>query len=386
MPSRLVRATLAAALLAAAAAALVPARARAGVVNPDISVIGQPFARWSDDPADISRKRVTLHPGELELVYDAYLNPYAKGFVATSLGDDGLELEEGYFTLVRGLPAGLQLKGGKYRVPFGKLNAQHPHAVPFAERPRVLAAYLPGDESFDDTGVALSARLPAPGTFSLTAEADWLAGDPFRLARAPSGDANDPLALDPDAGDRAAESRPGVFGQLSGFGQLGERSGYEVNVSAAGGTNNVAASARTRVWGAAAKLKLWTRENAYLLVQGEFLKLARDVAAWDPAIGYTTGTVRPAGGYAYADYNLSPRVNAGVSYERFQEPSAERVVDQAVGAFVGYALLEETTAFRIDWNRFLPGTPSGATADPARVNTVTLRVVYSMGPHKAHQF
>jgi len=35
----------------------------AGVVNPDISVIGQPATRWSDDPSDPARKRLILETG-----------------------------------------------------------------------------------------------------------------------------------------------------------------------------------------------------------------------------------------------------------------------------------------------------------------------------------
>ena len=77
--------------------ALVPGSAHAGVVNPDISVLGQSFTGWTDDLSDPSSKLGTLHQGEVE----------------------------GYFTLVRGLPAGLQLKGGKYRVGFGRMNPMH---------------------------------------------------------------------------------------------------------------------------------------------------------------------------------------------------------------------------------------------------------------------
>ena len=97
-------------------------------------------------------------------------------------------MEEGYFQLLRGLPGGLTVKGGKYRAGFGKMNPQHPHAVPFAERFRVLAAYLPGGESLNETGVSLSERIPIPGDFSLTATGDWLQGDSYRIDRGPSGE------------------------------------------------------------------------------------------------------------------------------------------------------------------------------------------------------
>jgi len=113
----------AAALLLATAFA--PAATHAGVVNPDISVLGQPFMRWTNDASDPSPKRVTFDPGEVEMVYDSYLNPYAKGDFVTSLASDGFSLEEGYFTVLRGLPGGSTLKGGKYRVGFGMLNPMH---------------------------------------------------------------------------------------------------------------------------------------------------------------------------------------------------------------------------------------------------------------------
>jgi hypothetical protein len=369
------------------AAALGPATAGAGVVNPDLSVLGQPFMRWTSDASDPSPRRATLNVGEVEMVYDSYLNPYAKGYFVTSLGSDGFVLEEGYFTLLRGLPGGLELKGGKYRVGFGKLNPMHPHAVPFAERPRVLAAYLPGGEAFNETGVSLSERVPLPGSFSLTASGDWLQGDSFRIPRLPGGSAGDPLAEDPQGGDHAGEARPAFVGALSGFGSIGDRSGYEVALYATEGTNNVAAATRTAVYDAAGKLKLWTSAGSYLVLQGELLKLDREDAGWDSvAAVYTKSRVRPLGGYLYADYAFSPRYDAGLSFERYQQPDADRTCDATFGAFVGLALMEETTSFRLEWNRLLPGTPPGEVTAPEAVDTVTLRVIYSMGPHKAHQF
>jgi len=360
----------------------------AGVVNPNISVVGQPFSRWSDLPGDPAAKRAILDPGETEFVYDDYLNPYARGMFVVALGAEGAEVEEGFFTLLRGLPAGLTLKGGKYRVGFGKLNPVHPHAVPFADRFRVLAAYLPGEEAFNETGAQLSARLPVPGDWAITASADWLKGDSFRIPRTPSGAANDPV--DPLNSnfddDRRAEPRPAAIGRISAFAPIGDRSGLELGVSGTQGTNNVAAATTTTVLGGDLKLKYWTSPNAYLLVQGEGLYMNREEAGWDDvAAAYTQSKVKPAGGYLYADYNFNIRYNVGASYERFQEPTAAKTVNQAVGAFAGFALLEETTAFRIDWNVLIPGTPPGGTA-PDHVNAVTMRVIYSMGPHKAHQF
>ena len=355
--------------------------AGAGVTNPNISVVGQPFSRWTDEAGDPSARRAVLDVGETEFVYDDYLNPYAKGFFTVALSEEGISLEEGFFTLLRGLPLGLTVKGGKYRVGFGKLNPVHPHALPFAERFRVMA-YLPGDEAFNETGVQLTARVPAPGDWSLTASADVLQGDSFRRERPGSGAPNDPYLAD---GDRGEEPRPGVVGRLAAFSQIADRSGIEFGLSGTHGTGNVAATTRTTVLGGDAKLKLWTSANAYLLVQGELLHQRREDAGWDEvAAAYTSTTVEKTGGYLFADYHFKTRYNAGASYERFEDPDAV-VSHQAVGAYAGLALLEETTAFRIDVSRFMPGTPAGGVS-PDAVHTVTLRIIYSMGPHKAHQF
>jgi len=378
--------------LAGTAATLVAAAlaftAQAGVVNPDISVIGQPVMRWTDAPGDPARKRLVLDPGEVELVLDAPLNPYARGNVTLSFANGAVDVEEAYFLMLRGLPAGLALKGGKYRVGFGKLNPAHPHAYPFAGRTHVLAAYLPGAESLNESGLQLSEQFALPGAVALTVSADWLQGNSFRIAREPSGAANDPLALAGAAGDgdRALEPRPAGLGRVSAFVPIGDRSGLELGTSYTEGTNNVAAGTRTSVFGGDAKLKYWRSASAYLLVQAEALSLGREDAGWDQAaVAYTKPKVTPSGGYAFADYSFNPRYDAGLSFERYRDPEAGNATAQAFGAFAGLALMEETTSFRIGWERLSPAASAGAPA-PAAVNTVTIRVLYSMGPHKAHQF
>src|SRR5262245_24885518 len=143
--------------------------ARAATPNPDISVVGQPFMRWTDEPGNPDRHHTVFDVGETEFLFEAALNPYARGCFAVSLAESEVALEEGYFSLLRGLPGGITLKGGKYRAGFGKLNPLHPHTYPFSERPGVLAAYLPGDESYNETGLDVSYRLPLPTTWTLTA-------------------------------------------------------------------------------------------------------------------------------------------------------------------------------------------------------------------------
>jgi hypothetical protein len=78
--------------------------ALAGVSNPDISVIGQPWLRWTDAAGDPARKRLTLDPGETEFIFDGALNPYARGTFVVAFGDEGASVEE-LLPFTRGLPA-----------------------------------------------------------------------------------------------------------------------------------------------------------------------------------------------------------------------------------------------------------------------------------------
>ncbi len=357
------------------AVAACPRICDAGPVNPDISVIARPAIRWTGDPDDPDRKRVTMDVGETEIVFDAALNPYARGFLALSLGEEGLELEEGYFTLVRGLPLELALRGGKYRAGFGRLNAAHPHTDPFPERFGVLKAYLPGEESLNETGLSVARRIAVAGEFSVNLAADWLQGDSFRISREP-GPEGDPLRAGGD--DDAALSRPAFLGRLSGFTMIGDRSALEIGVSGTAGTNNVAAETRTAVFGLDAKARVATSPRAHLVLQGELLHLSREDAAWSTTSGYESSTESRTGGYAFADYTFADRYNLGASFERFAPPGAADIAS-AAGLFAGLSLLEETTAFRAGWVRTDPGAGRAFHA-------FSLRVVYSMGPHKAHWF
>ena len=69
------------------------------------------------------------------------------------------EVEEAYLQ-TRSLPAGLQLRAGRFASQIGYLNEQHPHADDFAERPLLYRAFL-GGHWFDD-GLRLNWTAPTP--------------------------------------------------------------------------------------------------------------------------------------------------------------------------------------------------------------------------------
>ena len=86
-----------------------------------------------------------------------------------------------------------------------------------------------------------------------------------------------------------------------------------------------------------------------------------------------------AGFYAFGDYRYHTRWNGGALFEQWQREGDTDRYDRGVRAFLGYAVLEESTLLRLAYERFLP---DGGNA----FDTVTLQLLFSMGPHKAHQF
>lgn len=134
-------------------------------VNPNMSVIGDVRATYLS-PA---RRHFDMEFHEAEFAFQSVVDPYARADFYLSAAPDpesgefGIELEEGYLT-TQSLPAGLQLKAGKFRSAWGKINPIHPHALPFIDVPNAYANYL-GDEGLNDAGLSLSWLVPNPLDF-----------------------------------------------------------------------------------------------------------------------------------------------------------------------------------------------------------------------------
>ena len=324
--------------------------AAAGVSNPDISALGQVLGSWTDDPASPDRDDPALAPGEAELVLDAWLNPYFKGWFTLAGGPEGIGIEEAYAAMAKGLPWGLALKAGKYRLPFGKLNPAHPHALPFIDPPRSARSLLFGEEGFNEAAVEVSELLPTPGDWASTVYADLLAGESFHPGQ--------------------EGSRLGGLGRWANAFLLGEKGALETGVSGATGIDSLGPETRAWLAGADAKARFYLEGGSQLTLQAEgFFKRAHPGGAVEDRSGF----------YAFGDYRYHTRWNGGLLYEQWEREGDPGRVDRAARAFLGYAVMEETTLLRLACERFFP---EGEDA----YSTVTLQLLFSMGPHKAHQF
>jgi hypothetical protein len=136
---------------------------------PDISAIGS-FAAVHDsyDAGALSPRSGSTGPAgkptflfqELELAFQAVVDPYARADVFVSFTPQEVSVEEASLTTLA-LPAGLQARAGRLFSPFGRLNTTHPHTWEFLDAP-LAHDRLVGNEKLGGPGVDLSWLAPLP--------------------------------------------------------------------------------------------------------------------------------------------------------------------------------------------------------------------------------
>lgn len=95
-----------------------------------------------------------------ELFLFAPVDPYFNLYATIPVSENGAELEEAY-VVSTALLQGHQLKGGKFKSGFSRLNSQHPHAWDFADIPLAYRAFI-GDEGLNEKGVQCTYLPPLP--------------------------------------------------------------------------------------------------------------------------------------------------------------------------------------------------------------------------------
>src|SRR5450755_609834 len=149
------------------------------VLNPDIAVIGD-FLGAAGNGAHHGTPSLEMH--ESELAFQAILDPYARADFFLSFGEHSVDLEEGFLTFPA-LPGGFQLRVGKMRAAFGKVNSLHNHVLPWTDRPLVTQDLVGGEDGIDDAGLALSRIFAGPKDIFLEATAQLFRGDSENLYR-----------------------------------------------------------------------------------------------------------------------------------------------------------------------------------------------------------
>ena len=363
-------------------------------INPDISLIGtfDTYTNFIEDSPDYGK--LIFDVPSFELFIDGYLNPYARAAANISFEDGAFGVEELYAQILRGLPLDMQIKAGKYLLGFGKLNTVHPHAWPFIDRPLWQQIYF-SDEGFNDIGLDVNFILPTENFYS---SLDLGAYTGNSMAINTAGEDADPYEV---RGNNLI-----FVGRLGSFFSLNDFNFLDVGLS--GSFGNYAKSSfyipdsigypqqMLKYFYGGIDFKYKYKPDGYtsLVIQGEGILNNRDVIRGTESKPVVE-TITTYGAFIYLDYQFIKQFSIGAKYDFTfgvigDDYSASTLSNDGsnktsgIEGWIGYYPVEETLAFRLSTQYLFFNLADNMTKDGE--TTITLQMIFSLGPHKAHQF
>lgn len=233
---------------------------------------------------------------ELELGVRSNVDPYFSFQGYLGFGLEGVEAEEVYVTTLD-LPANLQLRAGKFRARFGRMNPMHPHMWRFVDQPLALGRMF-GGAGLNGVGLEPSVLLPLPWYAEVIAAALQPGGEPaaaFGLDEEPPIDRFDKFMYQ---------------GALKQYWDLSDDLGLSVGLSAMQGPGPRTGD-RTYLGGADMYLKYRPLgggpDDFALMLQGEWFERKRD---------WFHETVHDGAGYVELAAAFTRRWSAALRAER----------------------------------------------------------------------
>jgi hypothetical protein len=329
-----------------------PARAAAAskIFNPDIAVIGN-FVGAAGQGA--GRGAPALEMRESEVSFQAIVDPYARADFFLSFGERGVDVEEGYLTFTA-LPGRLQLRAGKMRAAFGKVNTFHSHVLPWVERPLVTQNLLAGEEGLSDAGLSLSRILPAPKNVFLEATAQVFRGDTEGVFRS------------------WRRSDVAAIGHLRGYRDITESTNVDLGFSYARGHSPEGPHLINQLYGLDATLRWKPLRRA---IYHSFI--TRSELVWGRA-QQPFQVARPFGYYVASDYQLARRWFLGGRFDR-----SGRLTDSALQDTGGSVIL---TFWPSEFSQIRGQLRHTSYGEGLRANELLLQFQFSIGAHGAHPF
>lgn len=330
------------------------------VFNPDIGMIGNfvgATGRSRGGSASIAPiPFATLQ--ESEASFQAIVDPYARADFFLAIGEEGIEVEEGYVSFPT-LPGGFLVKAGKFRANFGRLNAFHNHTLPWIDRPLVMYNLLGGspldpDTGIKDAGISVARIIPA-GNLFLEGIAEIYRGDSGTLYKS----------------NRRSDFS--TVAHLRAYADLTEATNLEIGGSYSRGHNDLGSEFLTQLYGTDVTLR-WRP-----LSRGIYHSLAaRTELIWSRR-DQLAAQQRAFGGYASIDYGFMRRWYAGGRYDWAQRSEAAAIQDRGESAILTF-WPSEFSQVRGQYRRTRYGD------GPRIANELLFQVLFTIGAHGAHPF
>lgn len=343
-------------------------------LNPDVSLIGDVRIYSHDDATRQDEKeKFNIAEPKMELMVSGYINPYARADAVVAWeGDENANVEEIYATILRGLPLGMNVRVGRYKLEFGRLNPVHVHAYSFMERP-LPHLLLFGEEGLSDMAVRVSFLLPTGGAYTEVMGA-VLKGD----------------VLTKEVEDLPDHIDPGFFGRVATSFAVSDAAELALGASVLNSvysiytTSGPSKAKQLRAWLGGVDVKYKYKPSRYTTLQIEAEGILRSEEQM------FTDNLTSYGGYGYVDYRFRKSYNIGgiFGYTRMKHLESFCELEQAVdntfdtwraGLFTGFAPIEETSLVRFGGSWTKPDKSDGYWE-------VMVQFVFSLGPHQPHNF
>jgi hypothetical protein len=324
------------------------------IFNPEMAAIGTFRGAAGYGASQFSRDPVpAFEMQEGELAFQAVVDPYARADIFLSFGEQGVNIEEGYLTFTS-LPGAVQLRAGKMRSAFGKVNTMHLHVLPWIDRPLVIQNLVGGEDGINDAGLSFSRSLPAPGQIFLEATGQVYRGDSADVFRS------------------YRRSDVSTVDHLRAFRDITEATNLDLGVSYTRGHSPLADGLVNQLYGLDATLRWKPLRRA---IYRSFI--ARTEMVWGRA-ALPVGVSRPFGYYVSGDYQFRQRWWVGGRFDR-----SDRLTEAALHDTGGSLLLtyrpSEFSQIRGQFRRTRYG-------EEATANEFLFQFMFSIGAHGAHPF
>jgi len=331
------------------------ASAQAKVLNPDIGVIGNFLGAAGRNQIN-PLKSLSLQESEISL--QAIVDPYARADFFLALGEEGIEVEEGYVTFT-GVRGGFVPRVGKMRAAFGRVNTFHNHSLPWVDRPLVAFNLMGGsleeaDVGIKDAGFSVSRILPSAGGIFLEATGEVFRGDSGSLFKA------------------SRRSDVSVVGRLLAYRDLTESTNLEVGGSYARGHNDLGSAFITQLSGMDVTLRWKPLRRA---IYHSFA--ARTELVWSRREELTSPQ-RAFGWFGSLEYRLGRRWYVGGRYD-WSERARNAALHDSGGSLVLTYWPSEFSQIRGQLRR--TRYAEGQTA-----NEFLFQFLFTLGAHGAHPF
>jgi hypothetical protein len=388
---------------AASGAANAPVGSQTGPTNPrlqpDFSAVGD-FVGDLSPQGTTQRDRARFSIREVELAVQSVVDPYFRGDIFLGISDvEGISIEQAYLTTTS-LPNELELRIGRFLMPFGKQNLTHRHDLHTIEYPYVIQRLM-SDDGLKGTGL-WGSRVFSPFGF-------------YQELQITAVDALNP-AVDVTTAEPVNKTLGGLgfSARLRNYVDISEASNLELSFSALTGkraqpldtsyayttVDRNGAVTTSNVNGIAARQSLFGADLTYRwrpLQQGLYQsfilqsEVMHQVNERNPAIpaglacgvagcrAAYAGPVRDyTGAYLFARYQTSQRTFLGARYDYVQDPERDGRTLNAGSVYLEW--------YPSEFSKLSAGYEAYKPADETLLNRLLVQATFSLGPHKPHPF